>query len=173
MKSEFTFLKAVQKCTDAFLVAAIFFCFICMFGFTNANVIARYVFAKPIIISQEIARYGFVDIIFLGAIFTMRYDAHLSLDFFVSRLPKPAAFYITMGGRFLTEIFNLVLIYYAFQMMMGGMKVLSTAMQIPMAIPYAPLFISGLGMFVEEAVLIRRKWMEYKNEKTEKGGSAA
>ena len=98
-------LKKIRKVTDVILTVAIVIYFLFMFGFTNANVITRYGFNKPIVISNEIARYSYVAIIFLGAIFTMRSDKHLSLDFFVARMPRTLSFCVTTFGRILTLIF--------------------------------------------------------------------
>ena len=70
------------------LIWAIIVFFILMFGVTNLNVIMRYFFNKPIIVSVEMGRYCFVSIIFLGAILTTREDRHIHVDFFVSLLPE-------------------------------------------------------------------------------------
>jgi TRAP-type C4-dicarboxylate transport system permease small subunit len=50
------------------------------------NVVLRYGFNDGIIISEELSRYLFIWITFLGAIVTMRDNAHLGLDSLVRRL---------------------------------------------------------------------------------------
>ncbi len=155
-------LKKARKVFDAIVLTAIVIYFLLMFGFTNGNVIGRYVFNRPIVISNEIARYAYVDIIFLGAIYTMRGDGHLSLDFFTKRMPGNLGAYISIGGRILTEVFLVIMTFYSYKMVMANLKNLSTAMQIPMAIPYAPMVVGGIGMFIEELIWIIVKIRELK-----------
>jgi TRAP-type C4-dicarboxylate transport system permease small subunit len=50
------------------------------------NVVLRYGFNDGIISSEELSRYLFIWITFLGAIVTMRDNAHLGLDSLVRRL---------------------------------------------------------------------------------------
>ena len=156
-------LKKIRKVTDVILYTAIIIHFFLMFGFTNGNVFARYALNKPIVISNEIARYSYVAIIFLGAIFTMRADKHLSLDFFVARLPRAGFFWITMFGRFLTEGFLVVVMAYGIKMVKNGAITPSTAMQVPMSYFYLPLVIGAIGMFIEELILIIERYRQFKS----------
>ena len=155
-------LKKIQKVTDILLYAAIVIYFVLMFGFTNGNVFTRYLLNKPIVISNEIARYSYVAIIFLGAIFTMRADKHLSLDFFVSRLPRAGYFWITMFGRALTCVFLGIVISYGYKMVINGLITPSTAMRVPMAYFYLPVLIGAIGMLVEEIVLIIVRYRQFR-----------
>lgn len=155
-------LKKIQKVTDVILYAAIIIYFFTMFGFTNGNVLTRYAFNKPIVISNEIARYSYVAIIFIGAIFTMRADKHLSLDFFVARLPRAGFFWVTMVGRLITEIFLCVVMVYGTKMVINGFATPSTAMQVPMAYFYMPVLVGAIGMFIEELILIITRYKQFK-----------
>ena len=51
------------------------------------NVVLRYVFNSGITMSEELSRWLFVWLIFLGAIIAMKDHAHLGVDSLVSRLP--------------------------------------------------------------------------------------
>lgn len=155
-------VKRIRKVIDTVLIAAIIIYFLLMFGFTNANVVTRYGFNSPIVIANEIARYSYVAIIFLGAIFTMRADKHLSLDFFVARLPRPIYFGFCLFGRLLTEVFLVIVTYYGSRMVLNNVSVPSTAMQVPMAIIYLPMVVGSIGMLIEEAILIVVRWKQFK-----------
>ena len=64
------------------------------------NVVMRYGFGSGIAFSDEISRYCFVWLIFLGAIVAMRQHAHLGMDSLVRRLPlmgKKICFVISHG----------------------------------------------------------------------------
>jgi TRAP-type transport system small permease protein len=52
------------------------------------NVVLRYGFNTGIDFSEELSRYGFIWITFLGAIVAMRDNAHLGLDTLVRVLPR-------------------------------------------------------------------------------------
>ena len=51
------------------------------------NVVMRYGFGNGLAVSDELSRYCFVWLIFLGAIVAMRQRAHLGMDSVVRRLP--------------------------------------------------------------------------------------
>jgi TRAP-type transport system small permease protein len=52
------------------------------------NVVLRYVFNSGIDVSEELSRYFFVWLTFVGAIVAMRDGSHLGMDTFVSRLGR-------------------------------------------------------------------------------------
>ena len=52
------------------------------------NVVLRYLFDSGITVSEELSRWIFIWVTFLGAIVAMREHAHLGTDALVSRLPR-------------------------------------------------------------------------------------
>lgn len=52
------------------------------------NVVLRYVFNSGIVISEELSRFFFVWMTFIGAIVAVRDRAHLGMDALVQRLPR-------------------------------------------------------------------------------------
>ncbi len=58
-----------------------------MVALVFTNVVMRYGFGKGLAFSEELSRYCFVWLIFLGAIVAMRQHAHLGMDSVVRRLP--------------------------------------------------------------------------------------
>ena len=51
------------------------------------NVVLRYAFNSGIVVSEELSRWLFVWLTFLGAIVAIKDHAHLGSDFLISRLP--------------------------------------------------------------------------------------
>ena len=51
------------------------------------NVVLRYAFNSGIIVSEELSRWLFLWVTFLGAIVALKDHAHLGSDFLISRLP--------------------------------------------------------------------------------------
>ena len=52
------------------------------------NVVLRYVFNSGIVVSEELSRFCFVWLTFIGAIAAMRDGTHLGMDNVVARLPR-------------------------------------------------------------------------------------
>src|SRR6218665_1097510 len=61
-----------------------------------ANVVLRYAFNSGITLTEEVARFIFVWLTFIGAIVALRQGTHLGMDTVVSRLPRggKAALYV-------------------------------------------------------------------------------
>ena len=136
-------LKRVKKVIDELLLWGIIFLFLMMFGITNLNVIMRYFFNSPIVFSVEMGRYCFVSIIFLGAIFTTREDRHIHVDFFTGMFPEKIQKIIAQFGRFLMVVFFGITTIYTCRMAILNISVSSSAMKIPMAIPYDTLLAAA------------------------------
>ena len=69
------------------LRALIALCLLLMVVLVFGNVVLRYVFNTGITLSEELSRWLFVYLVFLGAIVAMREHAHLGMDALVKRLP--------------------------------------------------------------------------------------
>jgi TRAP-type C4-dicarboxylate transport system permease small subunit len=77
-----------------FIAACLFVMVVLVFG----NVVLRYAFNSGITVSEELSRWLFVWLTFVGAIVAMRDRAHLGMDSLVSRLPlwgKKACFVVS------------------------------------------------------------------------------
>jgi TRAP-type transport system small permease protein len=72
--------KAVESLLAALLLAMV----LMVFG----NVVLRYAFNSGIVVSEELARFCFVWLTFIGAIVAVRDNAHLGMDNVVARLSR-------------------------------------------------------------------------------------
>jgi TRAP-type C4-dicarboxylate transport system permease small subunit len=72
-------MRAIEITIMAALVVMVVLVFI--------NVVMRYGFGKGLAVSDELSRYCFVWLVFLGAIVAMRQHAHLGMDTVVRMLP--------------------------------------------------------------------------------------
>jgi len=77
-------VNAAFKLIDATLALLLFGMVVMVFG----NVLLRYIFNSGIQVSEELSRYFFIWMVFLGAIVAMREGRHLGMDNFVVRLPR-------------------------------------------------------------------------------------
>jgi TRAP-type C4-dicarboxylate transport system permease small subunit len=81
------FLRIYCKILEGVIAVALAAMVVLVFG----NVVLRYVFDTGITVSEELSRWLFVWVTFLGSIIAMREHAHLGTDALVRRLPR--------GGR--------------------------------------------------------------------------
>ena len=75
--------RAVQA-VEALLAALLLGMVLMVFG----NVVLRYAFNSGIVISEELSRFFFVWLTFIGAIVAMHEGAHLGMDSLVARLSR-------------------------------------------------------------------------------------
>jgi TRAP-type C4-dicarboxylate transport system permease small subunit len=123
--------------------------FLTMFSITVLNVFLRFIFNNPIPWGPELARYSFVWIVYLGAILAMREGSHIGLEFIEKKMSQG----LKMPYRFLINIliiiFLSVLTFVGVDMALKSYNTYSSAMQMPMFIPYLALPVGGIGMLIE------------------------
>lgn len=77
-------LDHVFKGVEALLAALLLAMVLMVFG----NVVLRYVFNSGIVVSEELSRFCFVWLTFIGAIVAVRDGTHLGMDNLVARLGR-------------------------------------------------------------------------------------
>jgi TRAP-type C4-dicarboxylate transport system permease small subunit len=93
------------------MVAALFLMVVMVFG----NVVLRYGFNSGITMSEELSRWLFVWMTFLGALVALRQHAHLGTDTLVSRLP-------VAGKKICLGLSHLLMLYLCWLMLVGSWK---------------------------------------------------
>lgn len=78
-----TFIDRYVRAINLLIALALAAMVVLVFG----NVVLRYVFNSGIAVSEELSRWLFVWITFLGAVAAIKENAHLGTDMLVSRLP--------------------------------------------------------------------------------------
>ena len=76
-------IDAICRLFSVLMVACLALMVVMVFG----NVVLRYGFNSGITVSEELSRWLFVWMTFLGALVAMREHAHLGTDMLVARLP--------------------------------------------------------------------------------------
>ena len=106
----------VQKLIDQVCRAFTFLMVVClalMVVMVFGNVVLRYGFNSGITISEELSRWLFVWMTFLGAVVALRSHAHLGTDMLVSRLPR-------VGKRICLGAAHLVMLFMCWLMGRGA-----------------------------------------------------
>ena len=114
------------------------------------NVVLRYVFNSGLSLSEELSRWLFVWMTFLGAVVAMNERAHLGTDSLVSRLP-------VWGKRFCLGAGHLLMLFICWLIVEGGWAQVkinwgstSAVMETSMAYFYA----SGVLFALSGAVIL-------------------
>ena len=117
----------------AYLLAAIMTAMVVLvFG----NVFMRYVFNSGFTISEELSRWLFVWMTFLGAVVALRENGHLGTDFLVGRL-NPLGKRIFMGLSLLLMLFCCWLIFKgSYEQMLVNLDSTSAVMEVSLGWVY-------------------------------------
>ena len=110
------------------------------------NVVLRYVFNSGITASEELARFFFLWLIFVGSVVVMRDHGHLGVDSVIARLPR-------VGKVAFVLISNALMLWVCYLFFVGswrqtvvGWGTLKPATGIPMAFHYATGLVMSVGV---------------------------
>lgn len=110
---------------------------------TFGQVIARYVLANSLSWSEELGRYIFVWITFIGMAAAFQSRAHIALDFLVSLLPVKPSHALTILNTLLVAVVGVALVIGGISLMKFGLNQRSAALGIPMYYVYVVIPFSG------------------------------
>ena len=97
------------RAIDVLIAAALAVMVVLVFG----NVVLRYAFNSGIAVSEEVARWLFVWLCFMGAVVALKEGAHLGTDMLVSRLP-------VAGKKVCLVLGHLLMLYITYLLFMGS-----------------------------------------------------
>lgn len=126
------------------------------------------VMGLPLAWSEEIARYMFIWMVYLGCATAIKQRRHISMELIDIFLKERGMLIINLFSNFMFLIFAFILTYYGFQVAMRVSTQVSAAVRLPMIIPYSSICISGglmIFRLIEDTVL---RCKEYKKSKVEK-----
>jgi TRAP-type C4-dicarboxylate transport system permease small subunit len=112
------------------------------------DVIMRYLFLSSIPWAGEVARYGAVWLTFLGGALGIKKGTHISISFVVKKFSKEVQRIFEGLQISIIIIFSSVMIYSGITMLKITKYQLSPSLQIPMAVPYSVIPVSGIIMLV-------------------------
>lgn len=126
-------------------------CFILMLSMVViifSQVVARYILSNSLSWSEELGRYLFVWMTFIGSAIAVRNKLHVSLDMFICRLPHTLQKLCLVISYVSMIIFTSVVVYGGYKFVLKGSNQISAAMQLPMHYVYIVLpFGGGLILF--------------------------
>ena len=142
-------MKKVVEAYFHLLKFIIVVCLALMVILVFGNVVLRYGFNLGITVSEELSRWLFVWMTFLGAIVAMREYGHLGVDTLVKRLPP-------LGKKFCVIVSQLLMLYATWLFLQGSWE--QTQINLGVTAPASGLSVAwfyGVGIvFAVSAALI-------------------
>ncbi|WHH59367.1 TRAP transporter small permease [Petroclostridium sp. X23] len=115
------------------------------------NVIFRYFLNASIAWTEEVSRFMFIWLVFLGANLAYIKDEHLGLDVLINAVPKPVAKLIQIVADILVLYGIFLVIKGGYNIMMSSWDWKSPAIALPYAYVYMIVPISGTVFFLQAA----------------------
>ena len=139
-------MQKLSKAISNLLNIAIAFSLAVMSILVFGNVVLRYLFNSGITWSEEMSRFLFIWLIFLGSIAGLKDNEHLGVDMLVKRLPAKLK-------KVVYAISNLLILYILWLVLDGSWKMtllnmdsVAPATGLPMAFVYGIGVIAAIGM---------------------------
>lgn len=136
---------------------------VCLGGMTViifAQVVFRYILKSPLSWSEELSRYLFVWVSFIGSVVAARRGQHIGVELLVNRFPTQIQKVIRCLAHFVTAGFFAVILYSIILMWPKLMAQTTSALKLPMGYPYLGLAIGCALLtlsYLTEAILTLAK----------------
>ncbi|MCY9670376.1 TRAP transporter small permease [Paenibacillus alginolyticus] len=141
-------MEGASKFVDRVLNGLIAFSLLSMSILVFGNVVLRYAFNSGITWSEEMSRYFFIWMIFLGAIPALKDNEHLGVDMLIKKLPA-------RGKKIVYVISNLLILYALWLVTDGGwaltqinMDSTAPATGLPLYYVSGIILVMGIGMAI-------------------------
>lgn len=126
---------------------------------TFLQVIFRYLLNHPLFWSEELSRYCFVWIVFVGAAIAMKQGAHIGVDYFVKKLPSRFKNYLKIAINILIISFLFIIINQSILVVIVNMSQHSPAIGIPMGLIYLAIPV-GLSLMLGYMIIMNYKLLK-------------
>jgi len=140
-----------MKKVDNVLVKLLYYlCAICMFVMATAvtaQVVSRYVFSNPYTWTEELGRYTFVWVTFLGMAVGVKHKSHIALDLLENSFKGISKKALQILNNLLIATFSVTLIYSGMKLVELGLRQTSPSLGLPMEYVYMVIPVSGVIMF--------------------------
>jgi len=145
---------------EALIALALAVMVVLVFG----NVVLRYAFSSGITVSEEVSRWLFVWLTFLGAIVALKEHSHLGTDMLVGRLP-------VLGKKACLVLGQALMLYICWLLFKGSLDQARINWDVAAPVTGAStaiFYASGVVFAVSAAVLIARElWLALSGQLSE------
>lgn len=139
-------MKAIKNFMDNALRAVMALSSLGLFAVTFMQVVWRFVLKSPLPWSQDVIRLCFTYLVFLGAAYCVKENAHLGIDVVISMLKPKARKVLDLLISLVLLAFFLFLAYYGVAFMQTGGSQMAPYLPLSMSLYYASVPISAALM---------------------------
>lgn len=139
-------MRLLQRLSEHFLVLGLGAMVLMVFG----NVVLRYGFSSGITFSEEVSRFLFVWITFLGAILAFAQRAHIAMETVTGRLPKPVQRVVAIVSALLMLLCCALMVMGGWSQTVINLNNYAPVSGIPRGAIYAAAVVAGicLGLLI-------------------------
>jgi TRAP-type C4-dicarboxylate transport system permease small subunit len=112
------------------------------------NAMLRYLFESGIPWSEEMARFLFIWMCFLGAIGALKDNQHLNVDLLINKLPRPVKYVVYLLGNGLVLFAVWSLLHGSWRLTMRFLGAKAPVTGISMGFVYGVGIVLGVGMAI-------------------------
>ncbi len=144
----------MKKITDNILAILLGLIVVIMF----TQVLFRYAFNNSLSWSEEIAKFLFVWITFLGAALCFSEKMHLGVDFLVQKVPLRFRKYLFAFNTSIIILFNILMVLIGFSWVINVSGTLSPALGLPLNIVfYSALPVSAVISVIYGVIRLKKE----------------
>lgn len=114
--------------------------------FVFLNVVLRTCFNSGLTWSEELSRYLFVFVTYVGAISAMRVNGHLGVDTLISRGPRPLQMVMYVVSQLVIAALMCILVHGSGKMVLQNTESRTAALGISYALLYSVGIITGVSI---------------------------
>lgn len=165
-------MKFIQKILDfseQFLAVVCVVCFAAMFVLGVATVFFRFVVESSLAFPDELIRYLFVWVMFLGSAVALRRNSHAAIGIFVAQLPDGAKRLALLVASLASAAFFIILVVKGGELTVRVMPQISPALEVSMAWVYAAVPVGAAFMLIYVVELFVRQLTAPASELTSSG----
>ena len=119
-----------------------------MVVFVFLNVVLRTFFNSGLTWSEELSRYLFVYVTYIGAISAMRANGHLGVDTLISRMKPQVQMVMDVVSQSLIAVIMGILIHGSYKMVIQNTASKTAALGIPYSVLYFAGIITGVSIAI-------------------------
>ena len=153
-----TLVRKILDVSETVLMAVCIVMFAVMVGLGIATVVFRFLLDSSLAFPDELIRYLFIWLIFLGSAVALRRNAHAAIGVLVEYLPTLLKRALVMLATLASAFFFIVLIVKGTELTMRVGPQISPALEVSMAWVYAAVPVSSVFLLVYTIeVLVRQR----------------
>ena len=136
-----------------------------------AQVVFRYVIGYSLYWSEELARYLFVWVSFLGSVVALERGVHIGMDVVVAKLPAGPRRYVEVSSDIAVAAFLVFLTVQGLKMALRNMIQKSPALQVPMGVVSLAIPVGTALMGIYMIGRLVSRWRHARTSRPEEPGS--